>query len=489
MKQYLLGIDVGTTGTKTLLLSTDGIVLGHAYRPYAIENPAVGFSEQRAQDWWRAVIETVHEVCEKLPAGRKVAAISLSLQGGTIVPVDENMEPLRNAIVWNDGRCAKQFTEFQEAGGSDQYAYERSGWHMSSGLPALQVRWIRDNEPEIFARTSMFLSVPDYISMKMTGIPAVDLADAGINQFCDIRSEKYDPLLMEFAGIKEEQLPKIVHTGDVIGHLTAQAAEELGLSEETLLVAGAHDQYAVAVGGGANSAGDVMIGSGTAWVVTGISDAPAFETGLAQSVSSVPGKWGSIFSLSSGGVCLDWLRSQVSSGLDYGRINEETRSRNAAESGLFFFPFQGIAGQKKRFSRASFTGMDMSHDRFDLFRACMEGVVFQTRWMMESFDTSSLGSIRLAGGASKSPVWSQIIADIMQLPVHIPAVPDLACVGAAVIAGWGAGIFGSIGDGCRALKVETTTLSPNPSVINKYENSYRLYKQQAECLWDLYRIS
>ena len=488
MKEYLLGIDVGTTGTKTLLMSEDGIVLGHSYRDYPIETPAVGFSEQKAQDWWKAVTETVREVSEKLPRGGHVAAISLSLQGGTIVPVDAQMEPLRNAIVWNDGRCAEQFRAFQAAGGSDTYAYERSGWHMSTGLPALQVRWIRDHEPEIFEKTAMFLSVPDYVSMKMTGKPAVDLADAGINQFCDIRREKYDDFLMEFAGIREEQLAPIVHTGDVIGHLTPEAAAELGLDESTVLVAGAHDQYAVAVGGGANSAGDVMIGSGTAWVVTGISDAPAFESGLAQSVAAVPGKWGSIFSLSSGGVCLDWLRRQVCTGLDYGQINEETAGRNAAENGLFFFPFQGIAGAGKRFSRASFTGMDMSHDRFDLVRACMEGVVFQTRWMMESFDTSSLGSIRLAGGASKSQVWSQMIADIMQLPVHIPALPDLACVGAAVIAGKGAGIYSSIADGCRALGLETRTLSPNPAVISRYENSYRLYKQQAEGLWNLYQM-
>ena len=489
MARYLLGIDVGTTGTKTILFSDAGNILGHAYRGYSMSAPRVMWSEQDAEDWWKAVTETVREVCREIPDPENVAAVSLSLQGGTVVPVDENMSPLRPAIVWNDVRAGAQFEAFQKEVAGGKYAYERCGWNMNNSLPVLETRWIRDNEPDVFAKARMILTVPDYISMKMTGIAACDLADAGINEFCDIRKEKYDPAMLRFAGITEDMLPAIVHTGDLIGPLTPAAAQELGLSEKTVLIAGAHDQYAVAVGAGANSPGDTVIGSGTAWVVTGISDRPAFETGLAQSVAAVPGMWGSIFSLSTGGVCLDWLRNKAALGeggekLSYDTINQEVAARRAAEEDLFFYPFQGIAGEGRRFRKAAFTGLDLSHDRFHMARAVMEGVVFQTLWMMESFPDAG-GAIRLAGGASKSPVWSQMIADMSGRTVLIPEVADLACVGAAVIAGWGSGIYRDIAEGCRALAVSTRECRPDPAKTAVYAELFPRYKKTAAALWEL----
>ena len=484
MEQYLLGIDVGTTGTKTLLITTEGKVAGHAYRPVEIITPRVGWSEQHAQDWWETVKATVREVTAHLKNPSSVRAISLSLQGGTVVPVDAKGDPLRNAIVWTDGRCEEQFREFLKEGGSDAYAYETCGWHMSRGLPVLQVRWIRDHEPEIFNRTARFLSVPDFISLKMTGIAAVDLADAGINEFFDIRKGVYDEKMLSFAGIGKEQLGIPVRSGEIVGHLTAEAARELGLGEDTLLIAGAHDQYAVAAGAGANRAGDVVIGSGTAWVVTGIADEPKFSTGMAQSVAAVPGRWGSIFSLSTGGICLEWMRNQIAGGISYEEINRETKERQAAFDNLFFFPFQGIAGPEKRFTRASFTGQDLSHDRFHLMKAVMEGVVFQTKWMMESFADVKQGSIRFAGGASKSPVWTQLTADIMNVPVTVPEMADLSCVGAAIIAGWGAGLYKSIEDGSAHLSISGKQIEPDPKRADRYLEAYRRYRRKAKVLWE-----
>ena len=489
MQQYLLGIDVGTTGTKTLLIAADGRVISHAYRSYEILAPAVGFSEQRAEDWWEAVVATVRETVSAVDHPEDVKAISLSLQGGTVVPVDAAYRPLRNAIVWNDGRAGEQFEEFVREGGSDRYTYETCGWHMAAGLPALEVRWIRDHQPEIFDRTARFLTVPDYISWKMTGRAVTDLADAGINEFCDIRRGVYDEKLMAFAGIGPGQLAQLAHTGDLIGPLTPAAAEELGLTTDTVLVTGAHDQYAVAVGAGANEAGDVVVGSGTAWVVTGIFDEPLFESGLAQSVAAPPGKWGSLFSLSTGGICMEWLRCQIAGGLTYEEINRKTAGRMPACDELFFYPFMGIAGVDKRFSRASFVGLDLSHDMYDQMSAVMEGVVFQTRWMMESFKDRSDGIIRLAGGATKSPVWTQMIADIFGRPVLVPEIADLSCIGAAVIAGWGAGLYGSVQEGCQALRISGRQIEPDPERAAVYEHAYTAYKKQAQYLFDLYTAS
>ena len=490
--KYLLGIDVGTTGTKTLLFSQEGTLLGHAYRPYPMHTPQVGWSEQNAEDWWNAVVETVREVCTDSEVQKNVAAISLSLQGGTMVAVDKELNQIRPAMVWNDHRCTEQSKAFAEEVGPGNTMYMKTGWGLGTGMNALQIRWMKDNEPENYAKTHMFLSVPDYISSKMTGIAAVDLSDAGINELCDVRKTAYDPQILAFAGITEDKLAKIVRSGDVIGNLTEEAAEVLGLTTDCVLVAGAHDQYAVALGAGNCKSGDILIGSGTCWVVTAIGDEPDFESGLAQSVAAAPGKWGTLWSLSSGGVCLEWWRRNLTVDADgsqvpYDVINQEVATRKAAEDGLFFFPFSGRAGEKRGFRKASFIGLDLSHDRFHIARAIMEGVAFQIVWMMEKFKAKpSKDGLKLTGGASKSKIWCQMVADIAGLPVRIPEVADMACVGAAILAGVGCGIYKDAAEGHAKLATGETVLLPDPVRSEQYRKLFCEYKRCADALGTMY---
>ena len=490
-KRYLIGVDVGTTGTKALLFSEDGALLGQAYQDYPILTPQVGHSEQNAGDWWNAVVTVIRSVCDGKDIGERVAAISLSTQGGTVVPVGQDGEPLRPALVWNDARCEAQKEAFLKEVGPERVMYEKTGWKLGCGLPALEIRWLRENEPALFEKTALFLTVPDYISLKMTGIPAVDPSNAGINQLIDIQTLRYDEKLLRFAGITEKQLPKLVRSGERIGHLTREAAETLGLSEKAVLISGAHDQYAVAMGAGAMKKGDILIGSGTCWVVTAMGDAPDFESGLSQSVSAAPELWGSMWSLSTGGVCLDWLRKNIAAGhngeaLDYATLNAEIPRRKAAEDGLFFFPFTGIHGEGA-FTKATFTGLDLSHDRFHMARAVMEGVVFQIVWMLEAFAAKpEEAGIKLTGGAGRSAPWVQMLADISGLPVRIPEVADLACVGAAILAGWGSGIYGTPEEGYGKLSVKETAICPDPEGVKAYAGLAERYKQQAKALRKAY---
>lgn len=485
---YLLGIDVGTTGTKALLFRQDGKLIGQAYRGYPMHNPSVGYSEQRAHDWWNAVVATVRELCPCEDIASHVAAISLSLQGGTVVPVDQHGVPLRPAIVWNDTRCAAQKAAFLQEFQDAAHMYQKTGWRLIDGLPLLQIRWMKENEPEIFAQTSKFLTVPDYIAYRMTGKAAVDLSDAGINQLVDIRSRCYDDALLAFAGIDESKLPPLVSSGDVIGHLTQEAASLLGLTTDTLLVAGAHDQYAVALGAGALNDGDILIGSGTCWVVTSISDGPDFDSCLSQSISAVPGKWGSMAELSGGGVYMDWWRKKLTTGNDgaplpYDLINEEAAKRCGAEEGLFFFPGTGLATDNTHLKKSTFFGLDLSHDRFHMIRAIMEGIAFQIVWMLGHFRSKpSERGLILAGGASKSLLWCQIVADVANLPVRIPEVSDLACVGAAILAGVGSGLYKDVEDGYSALAISERVIQPNPVQAEKYRKYFKNYQKTAALL-------
>lgn len=485
-ERYLLGIDVGTTGTKTILFTEDGRAVAHAYRGYELSHPHVGESEQDAEEWWRAICETVREVCEGRGVADRVAAISLSTQGGTLVPTDKVGAPLRPAIVWNDARCAEEKEKFLAEVGPAETMYEKTGWKLGRALLALEIRHLKDHEPDVFAAADYFLSVPDYVSLKMTGIPALDPSNAGINQLVDIQTGRYDAALLAFAGVTEERLPRLVASGDVIGHLTPRAAEELGLSTDTVLAAGAHDQYAVALGAGALHNGDILIGSGTCWVITAIGEEFDFASNLAQSVAAVPGLRGSLMSLSSGGVCLEWLRKNVATAdgtlIDFKTLDAEAANTKAAEDGLFFIPFAGRYANG-RFTKASFVGLDLSHGRFHMARAVMEGVVFQILWFLEKFKTQPREEgITLAGGASKSPIWAQVLADVSGLPVRIPALADLACVGAALLAGVGGGVYESAEAGYRRFAVEERVLTPDPDRHALYAPLFERYKALANTL-------
>lgn len=471
-ERYLIGIDVGTTGTKAMLFAASGACLKTAYQDYAISTPQVGRVEQSPEDWWQAVGKTVREVsrgCED-----EVLALSVSTQGGTLVCADKDGHPLTPAFVWNDSRCKKQAEAFSAQFGSDAM-YQKTGWALFSGMPAMQIRWVKENLPDIFCNTALFLTVPDFLSFKMTGKAALDYSNAGINQLIDVREGRYDKAILDFAGIDESRLPALVPSGAVIGDLTQQAADFLGLTTNARLIAGAHDQYAVALGAGATRPGDILIGSGTAWVVTAMEQNPDFS-GLSQSRSAVPGLWGSLCSLSHGGVCLDWLRKNIigtqPDPVDYETLNREVADRKAAEEGLFFFPFGG------KQNKARFEGLDLSHDRFHIARAVMEGVVFQILAMLERFPTQpGQAGLLLAGGASKSPVWRKLLSDISGLPVRIPQMPDLACVGAAILAGVGAGLYPTAEEGHKALCVSEETILPDKEATKTYAPLFAQYKE------------
>jgi len=496
-KAYLIGIDVGTTGTKSLLFSADGAVVGRDYEGYSLETPHVGYSEQNANSWWHAAVKTVRTICADPEVAGHVAAISLSLQGGTLVPVDASGEPLCPAIVWNDARAAKEAAAFKEKFGAE-YMYQKSGWRLGRGLNALEILWLRENQPDIFRRAWKFLSVPDFISFKMTGRTAVDISDAGINQLADIRKAAYDQDILDFIGITEDQLAEIVPSGAPIGHLTPEAAAQLGLPESTLLVAGAHDQYAAALGAGAINAGDVIIGSGTTWVVTAMTDSPRFETHFAQSVSAVEGMWGSLVSIGYGGVCLEWFRKNVMAAdaagnlMSFEEIDKMASAKNVGANGLFFYPYFGGSShpESDTVSKASLVGLDLSHDRFDIARAIMEGVTYQILWVLEDMSAKfPVSALKLVGGASKSALWSQMVADISGMPVMIPAIPDLTCVGAAILAGVGSGIFSSIADGYRRLAVQEKVIAPDSENAASYKKLFALYKDHARSLRALYGAS
>lgn len=494
-KNYLLGIDVGTTGAKALLFSDCGEMIASAYRGYPLITPGIGTSEQRATDWTDAVVEIVREVCANPECAENVRGISLSTQGGTIVPVDENFQPLANAIVWSDARCAGDKSEFDECLG-EGYIYKTCGWNLNRGLPAMQLRRMRAERPEIFEKARYFLSVPDFVSAFLTGKPAIDLSNAGINHLCDIKNGKYDPKILKFIGVREDQLAELVPSCHPIGTLTKEAAAKLGLNESVVVSSGAHDQYAVALGAGICAAGDAVIGTGTAWVVTALRDEPDFESGFAQSISATDGKWGAMLSISTGGVCLDWLRKKVLSEKDGTPLDYDTLNALAAErdepgaGGLKFYPYFNGAGapESDNACKGTLIGLDLSHDKGHIVRAVMEGVACQIVWALRAMEKRQpMKRLFLAGGATKSAVWTNMIAEIAGKEIHVSEIADLACAGAAMMAGVGCGLFENTEFAAKAIAPGGRAVIPNPVRAEKYKKVFEEYQRGARALRKWYK--
>lgn len=492
--RLILGIDVGTTSTKALLFSDNGKILASASESYPLITPAVRQSEQNAEHWWQAVVHTVRSVCREPSVASRVRGISLSTQGGTIVPVDSAFNPLSNAIVWSDTRCEEERLSILEFPG-EEALFRLSGWTLKSGRPLLQLMHMRKTNPELFRRAAYFLTVPDFIAARLTGRAVIDYSNAGINQLFNFEKRTYDPLLLELAGVRENQLAVLSPSCAPIGTLTKEAAETLGLPDSVVVSTGAHDQYAVALGAGIREAGDAVIGTGTAWVVTALNEKPDLDCTYPQSVSAAEGMYGTMLSISTGGVCLDWLRKQLlgspDAPLDYDVINSLAAQHDTPGSNdLLFYPYFSGAGLPRQDMAClgTLAGMDLSHDRSHVVRAVMEGVACQIAWAVHSLDAAHpIRRLFLAGGAVNSPVWTQIISEVTGRELHVSAMSDLSCAGAAMMAGVGCGLYADTAEAVQRLVPPHRTIAPDPDRCSAYKSVYQRYVNGAKALSTFYR--
>lgn len=473
--RYVLGADVGTSFIKCLLFDERGALVAAASRDYPSTHRRPGWSEQDAEDWLRALGEAIRAVLSRIENASDVVALSLATQGGTLVPVDRDGSPLCAAIVWNDTRCVAERALLDE-----EYVWDKTGWTLGQGLNALQILWLKRNRQEIFKRTHRFLSVPDFLSLRLTGICAIDPSNAGINQLADIGRNSWDERLLEEVGIHEDSLSRIVNSGEVIGHLTHAGAEALGLTERTLLISGGHDQYCSALGAGAMADGDVFIATGTCWVVARIGDTrPSHHCVSRHTVKSL---WGSLLSHPSGGASLEWLRRQLSSDgtpMDYEQINAAVAAVPPGARGLCFYPYlTGVTYPVADAAlRGAFIGLDTRHTQGDMLRAVMEGVCLQARWMMDGFETERLKSVRVTGGASHSEPWMRMLSGVTALPVATPTIADSGCVGAAVLAGVASGMFGSHEEGVTLLNPDGRMIVAPPEEVAVYRDLFDRYRE------------
>lgn len=475
----LIGLDVGTTAVKALLVDIEGRIISSASYKYKLMTPRSDWVEQDPEDLWQGVVFTIKKILEDLKPSDQVVALSISSQGGTTIPVDDRFRPVYNAISWMDHRAYEQAERIRKQGIN---LYEITGWDIYDGLPLLHISWLRENEPKIFSSARYFLFVNDFIINRLTGKLCMDPSNAGITQLFNISKLEWDKGMLDIAKITPEQLSPVRNSGFAIGNITQKASQETGLPESVLVVNGAHDQYCAALGTGVLEPGDVMLSCGTAWVILGVMDKLKFDPNKTLSISPhvIANRWGALKSMGAVGACVEWFLDNVlPKNADrtklYAELNEAVERTYPSAKGLIFLPSSGGYGHGVR---GGFIGLSISHSRDEMARAIMEGIAFDLRCTIDEILKSGIkiDNLRMVGGAASSSVWTKIVADITKIPVILPSVTQSAGYGSAILAGFGTGVFNNLKEAYYKLAGRGKQIEPNIDISKKYDDLYEIYK-------------
>ena len=471
----VIGLDVGTTGTKALVVDEKGRTPASAYREYELKSSGSAVS-QNADDWWDAVVYTVRTVSEAV-SPEKISAIGLSTQGASMLASDAEGNALCDVMTWMDARSAKEVEYLDGAVGTDEI-YEKCGWPLTPAGDAAKILWLKNNIPEVFDRAACFPSTVEFINKKLTGRFVTDPTNAAIRQLFNIREGKWDEEILSAIGITADRLPEVVPTGALLGTLTKEAADALGLSEDIRVYCGAHDQYCASLGSGAVRTGDMMLATGTAWVVLGVTDRLLYTKDHICPGIHPAGGYGAMASLVSAGSALKWYKNLI--GDDFRTIDAEAAKRRDSAMDLIVLPYVAGAGFPHNRPDAGGTihGFRLGNDKYDVARAVMEGVAFEAKSVVDEFAEAGMKIDRLmmTGGAARSGLWSSIVGAVTGCEIFRPAEPETCCMGAAAIALVGEGVFADYA--AAAVLAKPIPLGANdPGDVAFYEEKYGRYRE------------
>jgi len=493
---YLIGIDVGTTGTKTLLIDEGGNLMASALYEYPMYTPRPLWAEQDPEDWWQATVSGLREVLEKSGVKpQEIAGLGLTGQMHGMVLLDAEGNVLRRCIMWNDQRTAKQCQWIMDTVGRERFL-ELAMNPALPGFTAPKIIWTRENEPEVYSRVAKVLLPKDYIRYRLTGVYATEVSDASGTVLLDVRRRQWSEEILEKLDIPREWMPRCSESPEISGHVTAEASKLTGLPEGLPVAGGGGDQAAGAVGTGVVEPGLASVILGTSGVVFAYTEEPRRDPQgrLHTFCHAVPGKWHVMGVTLAAGGSFRWFRDTL--GLEekdvatlMGQDPYELLTREAAEApigagGLLFLPY--LSGERTPYpdpnARGAFIGLTLRHDKRHLVRAVLEGVAYSLRDSVELFRELGipLKQGRAGGGGARSPFWRQMVADVFNMELVTVNVTDSAAFGAALLAGVGTGIYSTVPEACRTtIRVVERT---EPLEAAKYEPYYAVYRSLYQAL-------
>jgi xylulokinase len=481
---HLLGIDASTTGVKALLVNEAGDVIGTASTELPLSTPKPLWSEQNPVDWWNGATRSIRQVLSETGiSGGDVAAVGLTGQMHGLTLLDENGSVLRPAMLWNDQRTGSQCDEIRERLGKKRLI-EITGNDALTGFTAPKILWVQENEPKVFARARHVLLPKDYVRFRLTGEYATDRAGAAGTLLLDIKTRDWSPEVLKALEIPAEWLPPTHEGPEVTGYISSQAAEATGLKAGTPVVGGGGDQAAQAVGVGAVKPGIVALTLGTSGVVFASTGQPFVEPEgrLHAFCHAVPGRWHLMGVMLSAAGSLRWYRDTLAPGQDFDTLLAPAGSVPAGSEGLLFLPY--LTGERTPYpdplARGAFVGLTVRHSQPHLTRAVLEGVAFGLRdsfELMREAGLAQINQVRVSGGGAKSPLWRQILADVLDAELVTVNTTEGAAYGAALLAGVGAGVWPDVDTACQATVKTTGSTTPQPHIVTRYQSSYELYRR------------
>ena len=481
----LLGIDVGTGGTRALLIDQSGVVVAsaiHEHVPFA--SPRSGWAEQDPHDWWKACQGAVRQLLRdsSIPAS-EIACIGLSGQMHGAVLLDSNNQVLRPALIWCDQRTAAECRYLNDTIGP-QRLVELTANPALTNFTLTKLLWVRTHEPEIWKRFHSFLLPKDYVRLCLTGVRAIDVADASGTLLLDVVHRRWSEAMLEAVGLSPDCLPALYESQQIVGQVTESAAASTGLKAGTPVVAGAGDQAAGATGMGIVRPGDVSATIGTSGVVFAASDAPVTDPlgRLHTFCHAIPGRWHVMGVTQAAGLSLRWFRDNFAAPSEsYDQLSSQAAEVPPGAGGVLWAPY--LMGERTPYPdpdvRAALVGLAADHTRAHVVRAILEGVAFSLKDSLTIFRELGIPvkAIRVGGGGARSPLWRQIQADVYGQAVETVQAEEGAAYGAALLAGVGAGVWASVDAACDAVVQVAGRTASEPEAVRVLQESYAKYRR------------
>ncbi|MBI1354495.1 MAG: xylulokinase [Acidobacteria bacterium] len=491
--KYWLGIDIGTGGSRALLVDAEGVVAAGVTAPHEemrMERPL--WAEQRPENWWDAAQLAIREALAKAGAkGEQIAGVGFSGQMHGLTLLDAAGEVIRPALIWCDQRSQQQVDWINRTAGK-AFVLEQTANPALTGFTAPKLLWVRDNDPRSYERVRKLLLPKDYVRYMLTGDYAGDVSDASGTALFDVMGRRWALPLVERLGLDADILPPVYESSAVVGAVSNRAAESTGLAAGTPVVAGAGDQAASAVGNGIVETGLVSCTIGTSGVVFAHMDQAAYDPGgrVHTFCHAAPGKWHVMGVTQGAGLSLQWFRNQLGQdavaraaqegGDAYEILMAEAAHAPAGSQGLYWLPY--LMGERTPHldaaARGGWIGLTASHTRADLIRSLIEGVSYSLKDCLEIVESLGVGveAVRASGGGAKSPFWRSILAGVFSKPIATLQTQEGSAYGAALLAMVGSGRFDSVEEACQATIRERERISPDPDLTAVYEPGHKLYQ-------------